>query len=235
MAELEDRHWWFVARRGLIAQSLSQSLELPEVARILEAGCGTGGNLQLLSRFGEVSGFEPDGEARNTALRKGNFDVREGHLPGKIPFDEESFDLVVALDVLEHLDDDRASLAALQKQLKTDGHLVVTVPAYQFLWSNHDVVHHHKRRYRMAPLKDLLETSGFELLRVSYFNTLLFPAVFTVRIAKKFIGDRSSDDALPREWLNSALRWILESEKHLLPFLTLPFGLSLLAIARKRV
>ncbi len=234
MAELEDEHWWFVARRGLIAQRLSQELDLPPSAKILDAGCGTGGNLALLSRFGQVFGFEPNDEARSLALRKGKFDLRSGWLPDAIPFELGRFDLVVALDVLEHIDDDRASLKELWNQLRPGGHLFVTVPAYQFLWSHHDEVHHHKRRYTRGQLAALMTESGFDLSRVTYFNTFLFPAVATLRFANSILGRKGSDDAMPSPRLNALLRRVFESEAHLLPFVSLPFGVSLMALARKR-
>ncbi len=234
MAELEDKHWWFVARRELIAQRLSQELDLPPSAQILEAGCGTGGNLELLSRFGQVSGFEPNDHARKMAHSKGDFELRTGRLPGAIPFEAGRFDLVVALDVLEHLDDDRASLEALRKKLKPGGHLLVTVPAYQFLWSRHDEIHHHKRRYTKGRLAATITASGFELARSTYFNTLLFPTIAAVRLLKGLLGNEEADEAMPSARLNGILRRIFESEGHILPFVSLPFGVSLMALAQKR-
>lgn len=234
MAEFEDKHWWFVARRGLIAQRLSQELALPPSAQILEAGCGTGGNLALLSRFGQVSGFEPDDDARRMARSKGDFDLRTGRLPGSIPFEAGRFDLVVALDVLEHLDDDRASLEALRNQLKPGGHLLVTVPAYQFLWSRHDEIHHHKRRYTKGRLGAMMTASGFDLARSTYFNTLLFPAIVAVRLLKGVLGREDADEAMPSARLNGIFRRVFEFEGYILPFVSLPFGVSLMALAQRR-
>lgn len=234
MADLEDRHWWFVARRRLIAQRLSRGLNLPASAQIMEAGCGTGGNLELLSRFGRVSGFEPNDEARLMAGRKGHFDLRPGRLPNAIPFEQGRFDLVVALDVLEHLDEDRASLGALREQLKPGGHLLVTVPAFQFLWSPHDELHHHKRRYTKAPLAAMMEASGFGLTSTTYFNTFLFPAIVGIRLLKRMLGREEADDAMPSPGINALLRRIFASEGYILPFVSLPFGVSLMALAQRR-
>ncbi|MCH9013739.1 MAG: class I SAM-dependent methyltransferase, partial [Proteobacteria bacterium] len=147
MAELEDRHWWFAARRRILTEVLARLVALPAAPRLLEAGCGTGGNLAMLSRFGEVAAFEPDAEARRKAQEKSGFDVRDGRLPGDIPFEPGRFDLVAAFDVLEHVEDDLASLRALHAQLRPGGSALITVPAFEFLWSRHDERHHHWRRY----------------------------------------------------------------------------------------
>jgi len=118
MAEVEDEHWWFVARRRILAEVIERTARLGKPARVLEAGCGTGGNLAMLARFGAVSAFEPDEGARRHARAKGAYDVRPGSLPDAVPFEAGRFDLVAALDILEHLDDAAAGLAALASRLR---------------------------------------------------------------------------------------------------------------------
>lgn len=235
MAAIENQHWWFVARRQIIASALHR-LPLPPQARILEAGCGTGGNLNLLGQFGSVAAFEPDLEARQHARRDRDptrYDIRDGHLPDVIPFEPGVFDLVVALDVLEHLDDDRGCLAALRRYLQPGGWGLFTVPAFPFLWSRHDDLHHHRQRYRKAQLATVLADAGFEAPNVSYFNTLLFPVIAGVRLSKNLLGDRAGrDDQIPTEPVNRILTWIFATERHLISRVTLPFGISLLATAR---
>jgi SAM-dependent methyltransferase len=234
MAELEDRHWWFVARRRILSETLRRHAALPAGARVLEAGCGTGGNLPMLARFGTVACFEPDDEARALARRQGTFDIRDGALPDAIPFDSESFDLVVALDVLEHVADDAGSLSALGARLRPGGWSLLTVPALPFLWSRHDVSHHHYRRYVKSQLSGLTRAAGLVPVRATYFNSLLFPAVAAVRFVKAGIGGRArEDDTLPPQGVNRLLTALFASERHVVGRVPLPVGVSLLMLARK--
>lgn len=159
MAALEDKHWWFVARRKILDKVIAQ-LNLPDKAEIFEAGCGSGGNLAMLARHGQVYAMELDDVARSFALRRQLAKISSGRLPDDIPYEERSFDLIVLLDVLEHLDEDAATLLALRSQLKSEGWLLITVPAYAFLWSQHDVSNHHKRRYVMRQLQTLVTRSS---------------------------------------------------------------------------
>ncbi len=233
MAELEAQHWWFVARRAVLAEVLMRLVDLPPSARILEAGCGTGGNLAMLSRFGEVAAFEPDAEARRMAREKSGFEVRDGRLPGEIPFEPGRFDLVAAFDVLEHVDDDLSSLRALCAQLRAGGSALITVPAFEFLWSRHDERHHHRRRYAKGTLSRRAAVAGFTPVLVTCFNSLLFPLIAGVRFAKKLSGQEDDDDVMPSRMVNGALKAIFASERHLVGRVPLPLGVSLLMIARK--
>lgn len=233
MGEVEDRHWWFVARRRILASVLERSALLPKPARVLEAGCGTGGNLGMLSRFGPVSAFEPDEQARGNAARHKRYDISDGALPDRVPFAGERFDLVAVLDVLEHLDDDEGALRALAERVEPGGLILVSVPAFAFLWSRHDVAHHHKRRYTRASLLAVTRAGGFEPVSVSYFNTLLFPLIVVRRTLGTFLGLAGDDDALPPLWLNRLLGAVFAFERRLVGRWRLPFGVSLLMLARK--
>ncbi len=234
MAELEDRHWWFAARRRILTEVLARLVALPAAPRLLEAGCGTGGNLAMLSRFGEVAAFEPDAEARRMAQEKSGFDVRDGRLPGDIPFEPGGFDLVAAFDVLEHVEDDLASLRALHAQLRPGGSALITVPAFEFLWSRHDERHHHWRRYAKGALVGRAAAAGFTPVMATYFNSLLFPLIAGVRLGNRILGlDKVEDEALPPYPINRILYVLFASERHLVGRIPLPLGVSLLMIALK--
>ena len=234
MRQVEDSHWWFNGRKNIIAHVLS-SLNLPTNGLILDAGCGTGGNLELLSRFGHVKGVEFDDEAIAMAKNRQVGEISKGRFPDDIPFPAETFDLVVLLDVLEHIDDDLNSLRTLSRLMKQSGRLVITVPAFPFLWGQHDEQHHHKRRYVAASLQEVIEKGGLKLKHLSYFNTWLFPIVAATRLFEKAFPPQSVGEGLhiPIAPVNKALEAIFSSERYLVARAKIPFGVSLLAIAEK--
>lgn len=234
MRELEDRHWWFTGRRRIVA-AVIRRLRLPADARLLDAGCGTGGNLPMLAGFGEVVGAEYDAGAAVLARARGVCEVVRAGLPGGMPFVAGRFDLITLLDVLEHIDDDAASLRTLAGLLAPGGHLLITVPAFPFLWGPHDEAHHHKRRYRASGLRQTVEGAGLKLAWQSYYNSGLFPAVAAVRLLRKLlpVGGAGSELALPPAPINALLEGLFAAERHLLGRVRLPFGVSLIAVARK--
>lgn len=233
MRALEQTHWWYAARRQILAGEIAR-LPLPADARIVEVGCGAGGNLELLSGFGRVQAVEPDPDSRAYAQARSGLTIQGGLLPDGLPDLGELFDLVAAFDVVEHVDDDAGAIAALAGQLKPGGFLVTTVPAGAWLWSDHDAQHHHKRRYRMADYRVLFEAAGLSVRRASHFNTVLFPMIAAARLAKALTGLGAADeDAHPPAALNGLLRRLFAVEKHLLKAITLPFGVSILLIAER--
>ena len=232
MREIEADHWWFAARREILADQIAR-LSLPSAAEILEVGCGTGGNLAMLSQFGRVQGIEPDAASRAYAGRAGAV-VRDGLLPGGLPPFDAPFDLICAFDVIEHVDEDAASVAALAALLKAGGRFIATVPAYQWMWSRHDLAHHHKRRYGLAGARRLFEKAGLKVEKATHFNTLLFPPIAAVRLAQKVVGlQGGEDDAMPSAPVNSLFRHVFAMEKPLIAHADLPFGVSILLIASK--
>jgi len=234
MRLVEDRHWWFAGRRQIVAQVLRR-LSIKAAPTILELGCGTGGNLEMLASMGSVIGVELDPEAARVAQARAIAPILEGALPDRLPTDLGQFDLVMMLDVLEHIDDDVASLARVGTLLAENGCLVLAVPAFSFLWSNHDVVHHHRRRYTADLLGAVLTGAGLEPLRITYFNTLLFPLVAAARLAGRLLPERPTAAALrvPPRPVNALLQGVFSSEGRLLDHVDLPFGVSLLAVARR--
>lgn len=232
MRQVEQSHWWFCARREILSDQI-RALRLPPDARILEVGCGTGGNLQMLAQFGLVTGLEPDEPSRRYAQEVSGACVLQGALPASLPKFDGPFDLVAALDVIEHLDDDAASLVAISRLLKPGGTLLTTVPAHPWMWSQHDRTHHHKRRYRRADFLGLVRNAGLSVKKISYFNSLLFAPIAFVRLVNRGGTSVPSGDATPPAVLNRALRLLFSSEKRLLRIANLPFGVSLLVLAEK--
>jgi SAM-dependent methyltransferase len=231
MAALEKKHWWFSARRTIVDYFLSK-LNLPTDTKILEAGCGTGGNLSLLAQYGQVFAIESNEMAREFASQNPDAEVKAGMLPNDIPFQNEKFDLIVLLDVLEHLEEDARSLQALSGRVKAGGYLVVTVPALPLLWSQHDDKHHHYRRYVKTGLRQLVENADFKIIKLSYFNFFLFPMVLLTRLLQRASKKAQDDLSLPSPWFNWLLKKIFASERYLINILSLPIGVSLILIAQ---
>ena len=234
MAELDDRHWWYRARREVLADLIRREACLPKDAKILELGCGTGHNLAMLGSFGHVDGLELDEQARALSERRLGRKVMSAPLPELAGVPDRSYDLIGAFDVIEHIDDDVAALASIAEKLKPTGKFVMTVPAHQWMWSAHDVVNHHKRRYSKRGLKALIEGSPMKLERVGYFNSLLFPLAVAQRAASKVRGAENADVSLPPAPINTALEKVFAAERHFVGRLPLPPGLSLFAVASAR-
>jgi SAM-dependent methyltransferase len=234
MAETESRHWWFCGRRKILEHIIDR-LDLPAHAKILEIGSGTGGNLKMLSSFGEVKAMEMDATARAIAYEKNGraFDIRPGVCPFDMPFSGQKFDLVCLFDVLEHIQNDVETLVAIKPLLAKGGSVLLTVPAYQWLWSSHDVFLHHKRRYAASELKQKLEAAGLRAAKLTYFNTLLFPIVAAFRLKDRFFKKtNTSGTDIPCEPINRVLYSLFGSERFLLNRLSLPYGVSLLAVLK---
>ncbi|MDR1828056.1 MAG: class I SAM-dependent methyltransferase [Methylobacteriaceae bacterium] len=232
MSETEDKHWWFRGRRAAITVLLD-SLKLPAGAAICELGAGTGGNLALLKRYGTVSGLELDEYARDLACKKSGLDILPGKLPQDVPFADHSFDLVCLFDVLEHVHEDYETLVAIRRLLKPGGAVMITIPAYQWMWSAHDKVLHHFRRYSRTRFTELFTSAGYRAEKLSYFNLTLFPLAAVVRLMDRLLKrEKSTGDQVPFGPINSLFAWITETEAQLLKTRNLPYGSSLVAILR---
>lgn len=231
--EIEKEHWWFRGRRAIIFDMISR--EIPEkVSSALDIGCGTGfNNVLLKEKVEHVTGLEMSDEViQFTKERAPDITIIKGVFPN-VP-QHGMFDLITLFDVLEHLDNDAFALKKIHSLL-AGGRVIITVPAFSVLWSEHDEMFHHKRRYTVRDLKHKLETAGFDVQRISYFNTLLFLPVLLVRVVKKIFGLRTgaSDFSLTSSWGNSVLAFLFGFERYFLRFIDFPFGVSIVAVAKK--
>jgi SAM-dependent methyltransferase len=231
MAQIDGEHWWFAARREIVANLIQRQAGLGPKARILEVGAGTGSNLELLMRYGRVDAIEPDDQARALASARSGIAVKGGLLPDGVEFEDGAYDLIVLLDVLEHIPDDFGTLAALRPKLGPSGRLLVTVPASPWMWSSHDAAHHHHRRYTAGALTKVFEAAGYRVRYRSHFNTVLFPLIAGARLAGKLLKREGGDDAIPPKPLNNLLKGLFAAERHLLGRAKLPFGVSLALVA----
>jgi len=233
MALLDSRHWWFTARRHILDGLIERIVKPPRDARILELGCGTGHNLAMLSRFGSVEASELDPVARELASERLGRPVKEAALPDLTMFPAGAYDLIALLDVLEHVVDDKGSLAAILERLKPGGALLLTVPANPWMWSAHDVAHHHHRRYRKHEIEALAKDAGYQIELLSPFNSLLFPPIAAVRFIGRLTGKDDSDDAMPGAAINKTLEAVFSLERGLIGRVPMPFGVSLVAVLRR--
>lgn len=230
MAEQDAIHWWYVARRAILSAIIRRHVAPPAGARVLEIGCGTGHNFGMLGEFGAVDGLEIDAPARAIASERLGRPVGNAPLPELTGVPDGHYDLIALLDVLEHIDGDRAALASIRRKLKPGGKLLVTVPANPWMWSAHDVVHHHHRRYSAASLKRVFADAGLKIHMLSHFNTLLFPLAAAVRLLGKATNKQHADDAMPSRTLNRLFTGIFGTERFLVGRVPLPFGVSLVAV-----
>jgi SAM-dependent methyltransferase len=193
-------------------------------------GTGTGANIAMLQGFGRVDAIEPDATARALASRRAGISVTGGFLPDQVEIEDRAYDLIVLLDVLEHIGEDVASLATLARKLAPGGRMVITVPAAPWMWSAHDVAHHHKRRYTAGTLRTALAGAGLRVRHMSHFNALLYPLIAAARLVRRLRGGVGGDDAMPSAPVNRLLGALFGAERHWVTWASLPAGVSLLAV-----
>lgn len=233
--QMERDHWWFVARRNIILDAFEQRRLLPAEARILDVGCGSGSFVNIWQDRGyEAHGCDPYPRAVEFGRQNGvhNLTVSDGKT---LPYETASFDVVQAFDVLEHIQDDAGAIGEMWRVLKPGGIVIATVPAFSWLWSVHDIAAHHHRRYAADGLRALISTDDrFKIEKLTYFNFFLFVPVLLVRRAGHLLGRHfESELGMPRPFMNALLRTVFQSEILLLRRRALPFGVSLMVIARK--
>ena len=228
MLALDERHWWYRGRRRMLAALLQG---LSPRGRVLDAGCGSGRTLDELARYGSVCGVELNPLGLAAARRRGHH-VEEAPVE-TIPFDDDSFDLVTCLDVIEHTDDDAIALRELRRVTRAGGHLVVSVPAHPRLWSRHDEVNGHRRRYTRRTLRRAAEAGGWRVERMTGFNVFYLAPAALVRIVRRDGRESGSELELTPSSLDPWLEMPLRLEAALVRAgVDLPPGLSLVAVLR---
>lgn len=236
MFVLEERHWWFCARRRIVLDLLRRYLPRHDGRRprLADLGCGCGANLKAFGQEYDACGADATEAAARYAQHRVGQRICLARLPGSLPFAPAAFDAVVMTDVLEHIEDDRASAAAAVNLLMPGGVFVATVPAGQWLYAHRDVAHHHKRRYSRRDLARLMRGLPVVVELLSYCNTLLFAPAAVSRLASRWLGPHKTTDLrVPAGPINRTLGAIYAAERHLLRRVTLPFGLSLVLVVRR--
>jgi SAM-dependent methyltransferase len=231
---VQERHWWYQARRTILERVLEGVYaEGVPSGTLYDLGCGVGANLSVLEKFGPTQGVDMSPEAIEFCKRRGRSNVAVADLNVLQGIPDSSASVVVLADVIEHLDDERPCLAAARRALAPGGVLIVTVPAYMFLWSPADDINHHRRRYTASSLRRVLEPM-FSIRHLTYFNTWLFGLVLAGRLGEKLLRRGGDDMAhVPPAAVNGTLQRIFASEAHVVPRHRLPFGVSVLCVARK--
>ena len=231
--KIEESHWWHRGRRRIIESFLERIFQdFKGRPQILDVGCGTGGNLVMLSKFGDAAGVDISPDALEFCKQRGLTNVRLGAVE-KLPYDDASFDLVTALDVVEHIDDDVAGLREMRRVLKPSGRILLFVPTFMFLWGLQDDVSHHRRRYTLPQLRRVVEQAGFEVERATYANIVFFTPILLIRKLMRLTGMKaSSENNINVPAFNDLFSRLLGVEGTVLRHINLPFGVSGLCVAR---
>jgi len=232
---VEQTHWWHIGRRRILADFVEAICHqvTDRQPRILDVGCGTGANLIMLSKYGDAEGVDISEDALAFCRDRGLDKVRLG-AGEELPYEDNTFDLVTAFDVVEHMDDDLAGLREMRRVLRPGGRVLLFVPTFMFLWGLQDDVSHHRRRYRLSQLRRVLEQAGFEVERMTYANITFFLPILLVRKLMRLTGIKTeSENTINVSALNGVLGRVLGAESWFLRYINLPFGVSGLCVAKK--
>lgn len=241
----EDSHWWFASRTRALNAVMRPLLPQKPDFRLLDIGCGAGNMIHHLSKYGKVKGLEIDTRPVQKARQRG-YDVDQFDATQPMPFDNGTFDAVTALDVIEHNQDDMAILADSYRILKPGGYIIITVPAFMWLWTHNDDLNAHVRRYTAAQLKQKLNQVGFKPKRISYNNFFIFPLAATLLLLRRLLGSKpelASHHVDEEEYqvemepasppVNAVLTLVGKVEAGLIRYVDLPVGTSLIAVGQK--
>ncbi|HRI02269.1 MAG TPA: class I SAM-dependent methyltransferase [Pyrinomonadaceae bacterium] len=236
MDEVEGSHWWFVGRRAILESFLGPIVEKirdpQSEIRILDVGCGTGANIEMLSQYGDAEGVDVSDDALEFCRRKG-LRVQKG-LAETLPYEDESFELTTALDVVEHLDDDVAGLKEMFRVTKSGGYSLIFVPAFMWLWGVQDDISNHRIRYTKRQIVERLETAGYTVERATYANWTFFAPILAGRTIMKITGIKpESENNITVSGLNGIFGKLFGSERFWLKHLNFPLGVSIVVVARK--
>ena len=232
--EENQKHWWFEGRKKIIYSILKNNIRKNDL-KILDFGCGVGVNTKMLTEFGDVTCFDPSPEAIKFLKRKFNND-KKVLVEDSLDNCSEKFDLIIAADVVEHIENDNEEIIKLHKLLKSDGLFFATVPAYQFLFSIKDIKLHHKRRYNLFNFKKLI-SPFFNKIKISYYNFFLFLPISLAIIYYKFLRKDFIDkvEKKPNKIINFLFYKIFSYESFLLNKVNFPFGISIIFLGKKRI
>ena len=233
--QVEESHWWYLGRRRIIqslVERICKTLNNPN-PRILDVGCGTGANLKMLAGLGRAEGVDISPQAVDFCRERGLDSVKLGAIE-ELPYENDSFDVVTALDVVEHLDDDVAGLREMRRVLRRDGRLLLFVPAFMVLWGVQDDVSNHRRRYTLPSLLKAVEAAGFSVEWSSYANISFFLPVLVVRSVMRWLGLRAATEyGINISLMNGPFSQLFAAERFVLKNGRLPFGVSAVCIARR--
>lgn len=238
--EIEKNHWWWEGRRQILRQSISQS---KKVLKILDIGCGTGETLTFLKNYlpkSQLFGIDSSSDAIRYTKSRGHKNIQKVDA-GKLPFKKDSFDYILLLDVIEHIEDDTSILVEAKRVLKKNGKIIITTPALQFIWSEHDTAQGHFRRYVSRRIKKVAHDSLLKVQRISYFNFFLSPAIIIIRLLSKIkpfekLGKYDSNlnfDIAKKSFTNNILKFIFVTEIKLMKYVSYPIGISIYSVLIK--
>ena len=237
--KMEREHWWFRVREDIILDHFRTGIYMGKPLKILNVGAATGRSSEILEPFGDVQSIEYDEPSYQFCRDMLKMKIDQGSIT-ELPYNDNCFDCVCAFDVVEHVEDDRKAIEELFRVCKPGGKIFITVPAFMSLWSNHDVVNHHFRRYRKNQMLLHFESQGGKLLKTTYFNFFLFFPIYLVRSMQKLLTHKKQEELKPDNdmiesgFINAVFKNIFAIERHLLKKISFPFGVSLLVLWEKK-